>query len=111
MKKINLKLYKNDDLILDYKNIPCIKSNNTSFILNKDKYIISNLAFTKITESEKIILDFKTEKCIIELLENNNKLNLDIKLIEYKDSSTNIDILYKIETEENILNRIFIEYI
>lgn len=111
MKKMNLKLYKNNNLILDYKNIPCIKNNNTSFILNKDKYTISNQAFTKITESEKIILDFKTEKCIIELLENNNKLSLDIKLIEYKDSSTNIDIIYKIETEENILNRIFIEYI
>ena len=73
MKKMNLKLYKNNNLILDYKNIPCIKNNNTSFILNKDKYIISNQAFTKITESEKIILDFKNEKCIIKILKSKNK--------------------------------------
>lgn len=111
MKKIDFKLIKNNKTIINKKNINCINTNNKLiFNIDKDKYIIENSYFIKDNKDYNIKLDLKKLLCIILLKSNNSILNTNIELEKYINNDNLIEIIYKIETEENTINHIKIEY-
>lgn len=112
MKKINFKLKKNKEIIINEKNINCIINNNKlSFILDGIKYTYDNKIFTRETKEEIIELDFNKELCKITLKEYNNSINLKINVINIINNDKITEVTYKIETEDNINNIINIEYV
>ena len=112
MKKINFNLIKNNEIIIDEKSLNSIQNNNKiSFIIDGIKYSYQNNIFTKETKEEVIELDFKEEICKITLKEYNNFLNLKLDVINIKDNDKITKVEYKIETEEDVVNIINIEYV
>ena len=112
MKLINFKLEKNEETIIDKNNIKCIESfNKITFVIDGIKYSYDNNIFIKETEEDIVSLDLKNNICKITLKPQNMSLNLNINVIENKKIDNIISIKYKIETEENIVNIITIEYI
>ena len=112
MKKINFKLEKNNETIIKEQNINSIESNKKiSFIIDGLKYSYDNIKFIRETKEEIIELDLIKEKCLITLKKQNLNLNLNIKCLENKKVDNIIYIKYIIETEENIVNIITIEYV
>lgn len=112
MKLINFKLEKNNETIIDKKNINCIENfNKITFVIDGIKYSYDNNIFIKETEEDIVSLDLKNNICKITLKPQNMSLNLNINVIENKKIDNIISIKYKIETEENIVNIITIEYI
>lgn len=112
MKSINFKLEKNEETIIDKKNIKCIESfNKITFVIDDIKYSYDNNIFNKETDEDIVSLDLKNNICKITLKPQNMSLNLNINVIENKKIDNIISIKYKIETEENIVNIITIEYI
>ena len=112
MKKINFKLEKNNETIIKEQNINSIESNKKiSFIIDGIKYSYDNIKFIRETKEEIIELDLIKEKCLITLKKQNLNLNLNIKCLENKKVDNIIYIKYIIETEENIVNIITIEYV
>ena len=110
MKSINFKLEKNNETIIDKKNIKCIESfNKITFVIDGIKYSYDNNIFIKETEEDIVSLDLKNNICKITLKPQNISLNINI--IENKKIDNIKSIKYKIETEENIVNIITIEYI
>ena len=112
MKLINFKLEKNNETIIDKKNINCIENfNKITFVIDDIKYSYDNNIFNKETDEDIVSLDLKNDICKITLKPQNMSLNLNINVIENKKIDNIISIKYKIETEENIVNIITIEYI
>ena len=112
MKSINFKLEKNNKTIIDKKNINCIENfNKITFVIDDIKYSYDNNIFNKETDEDIVSLDLKNNICKITLKPQNISLNLNINVIENKKTDNIISIKYKIETEENIVNIITIEYI
>jgi len=112
MKKIDFKLEKNNDIVIYERNIHSINTKNkTTFIINGIKYTYENNIFKRETDEELIKINFDLEKCTITLKEQKVSLNLNIKVIENKKTDNEILLKYKIETEENIINKITIKYI
>ena len=112
MKLINFKLEKNNETIIEEKNIKSIESfNKITFVINGIKYSYDNNIFNKETDEDIVSLDLKNNICKITLKPQNMSLNLNINVIENKKIDNIISIKYKIETEENIVNIITIEYI
>ena len=112
MKKINFKLEKNNEIIINKQNINSIeRDNQISFIIDRIKYSYNNTKFIRETKEEIIELDLIKENCLITLKEQNLNLNLNIKCLENKKVDNIIYIKYTIETEENIHNIITIEYV
>lgn len=112
MKKINFKLEKNNETIINEKNINSIDTNSKiSFIIEGIKYSYDNNEFIRETKEEIIVLDLNRENCLINLKEQKLNLNLNIEVIENKKIDNIISIKYKIETEDNIVNIITIEYV
>ena len=112
MKLINFKLKKNKENIIEKTNINCIERlNKITFVIDGIKYSYDNNIFIKETDEDIISLDLKNNICKITLKTQNISLNLNINVIENKKVDNIITIKYKIETEENIVNIITIEYI
>jgi len=112
MKKINFKLIKNKENIIDEKNInSIIKDNRVSFIINGIKYTFYNNIFIKETKEEIIELNFNKELCKITLKEYNNSINLKLDVINIINNNKIAKVEYKIETENNVINIINIEYV
>ena len=112
MKSINFKLEKNNETIIDKKNINCIENfNKITFVIDDIKYSYDNNIFNKETDEDIVSLDLKNNICKITLKPQNMSLNLNSNVIENKKIDNIISIKYKIETEENIVNIITIEYI
>ena len=111
MKSINFKLEKNNETIIDKKNINCIENfNKITFVIDDIKYSYDNNIFNKETDEDIVSLDLKNNICKITLKPQNMSLNQNINVIENKKIDNIISIKYKIETEENIVNIITIEY-
>ena len=112
MKKINFKFKKNEETIINEKNInSIIKNNKISFIIEGVKYTFYNNIFTKETKEEKIELDFNKEICKIILKEYNNSINIKLDVSNIINNNKIKQIEYKKETEENVINIINIEYV
>jgi len=112
MKKINFKLTKNNNVIINEKNLNSIDNNNKlSFVIEGIKYSYQNNIFTKETKEDLIELDFNKELCKITLKEYNNFINLKLDVINIIDNDKITKVEYKIETEEEVVNIINIEYV
>jgi len=111
MKTINFELLKNNEVCIKETNIRCIENNKLTFVINNEKYSYYNNILEKVNKEEKIILNFKEEKCQIYIKGYNNCLNIKINVIENEKKDNIITIKYEIETEENVINIIKIEYI
>ena len=112
MKKINFSLIKNEEVIIEEKNINSIINNNKiSFIIDGIKYTYQNKIFTRETEEEIIELNFNKEMCKITLKEYNNFINVKLDVINIIDNDKIKKVEYKIETEEDTVNIINIEYV
>ena len=112
MKKINFKFKKNEETIINEENLnSIIKDNKTSFIIEGIKYTFYNNIFTKETKEEKIELDFNKELCKIILKEYNNSINIKLTVLNIINNNKIKKVEYKIETEDNVINIINIEYV
>lgn len=112
MNKLNFILKKDNNIIINENDIKCINQNNKLiFKLNGIKYIFNNNILTKETDNELIELDFNKEQCNIFLKEYNNNLLVNMSLLNIENKENFIEIKYKIETEENCINIIRMEYI
>jgi len=112
MKKINFKLIKNEEIIIEKKELNSIQINKkTSFVIEGIKYSYSNNVFTKETKEDLIELDFNKEICKITLKEYNNSINIKLDVINIINNDKITKVEYKIETEEDIVNIINIEYV
>lgn len=111
MKKINFELLKNNESYIQEKNIKCIDNDKLIFMINKDKYIYYCNILERNTENERILFDFKNQTCKLYIKGYNDYFPIKINVIEYKKNDNIITIKYKIETEENIVNTIKIEYV
>ena len=110
MKNINFKLIKNNKSYIDKKNIKCIENDKLIFIIDKDKYSYYNDIFERKTENELIIFDLKENVCKVYINGYNDYFPVNINVIEHTKNDKLIYIKYKIETEENVINEIKIEY-
>ena len=111
MELIGFKLEKNKKTIIHEKNINCINnSQGLVFRLNNEKYIFNNNKLIKQTKNEIITLDFNNNKCIIDLLDTKHNITVNILKSTVKKDKNNIKIEYIIETEEDSINIISIEY-
>ena len=108
---INFSLKKNNKTIINKKNIKSI-STNDKFIFKIDdtKYSYKDKVLTKTTDEEEIVLDFNKKECLIYLIKHKHKLFINITNVKIKTTKNNIKIEYIIETEDNTLNIINIEY-
>lgn len=111
MKLINFKLIKNNETYINERNIKCIYNNKLIFMVDNDKYSYYNDIFERKTEKELIIFDLKNQECKLYIEGYNNYFPIKIEVIEYIKNEEKINIKYKIETEENIVNIITIEYV
>jgi len=111
MRKINFELLKNDEIIINKFNIKYIDNNKLTFFINKDKYIYYNNILEKSNGKDLIVLDFNNNICKVYIKEHEDYLPIKINVIETKKEDNIISIKYEIESEENILNIIRIEYI
>lgn len=112
MKKINFELIKNNESIIKEKNINClIKKDKINFIIQGIKYTFINNIFIKESKEEIIELDFNKELCKITLKNYNNFITLKINVINIINNNKIKKVEYKIETEDNIINIINIEYV
>jgi len=112
MKKINFKLSKNEKIVINKTNINAIMNNNKlSFIIDGIKYNYENNILTKESKQEIIKLDFNKEICNIKLKQYNNSLNINLEVINIIKNDKITKVEYKIETEEDIVNIINIEYV
>jgi len=96
----NIKIYNNDKLIKEYKNVKTITNENTYFYIDNIKTIISKEKLIRENKEFKFELDF-SKKNATYLLKKQNIL-YDIKVIEaeiiYKDND--IKISYLIESND-----------
>ena len=107
--KFNLK--KNNKNIINEDNIKCIYQNNKLiFKIDNIKYKFYNNILIKESPDEIITLDFNERKCKIHLLEINKDLFVNITYVNIKKYKNIIKIEYKIETDNNSLNIITLEY-
>ena len=111
MKKIKFNLKKNDETIIEETTNCIINNEKINFILNGIKYTYTNNIFIKETKEEIIELDFNKELCKIILKQYNNSINLKIDVLNIITNNKLIEVKYKIETEDNIINIINIEYV
>lgn len=110
MVNIKFLLEKNKDTII-YKEILGIYQNNKlMFNLNNDKYTITKENFIKETKDNKVVFDFLNHEAMILLKENNMKLYVNIEIKKFVFENSYIEIIYRIETEDDTYNCIKIEY-
>ncbi len=108
-KNINLKLYNNNKIQKEYKNIISIHKDNTyNMILDDVKTTLSENKFKRETEEYLFELDIKNKTALYTLKNNNLSFDIEVEKIMYNDTESNIILEYKISSEEGLL-KILIE--
>lgn len=102
----NIKLYKDNKLVLD-------KDGNKV----NDLYTFDNITYAKekniLTREDEnfcFYLDFNNETSKITIKENNYELNINLEVKEKKLSTKKHEIVYNIQSEENIENKVQITF-
>ena len=110
IKVYDIKLYKNDKLEKEYNSIKGL-SDKKRIILKLDdtKTIVNEKEFIRENDEYKFSIDFNNNKSIIHLKEHN--LSYDIKVLDakYTKKEKEIEIKYKIETDEDLIKIIIVE--
>ncbi len=102
---IDLKLYKNDQLIKEYKEIKALEKEDTILFFIEDvKTSVSKKEFIRENKEYQFKIDFRTNTCTYLLKENNTLFDINVeKKTSYKKDQNKITIIYKIETEEELI--------
>ena len=108
--KLDFTFIKDNEYIINRQNIKCINNKSTIFIIDKTKYKLYDDILEKETSDDLIQLDFKNKNCKIVLKKENFVLNLNITVIKYEKRDTILNIQYKIESEEDKINTININF-
>lgn len=108
--KIDFTFIKDNEYIIDRKNIKCIKNKNLIFIIDHTKYRLYDNILEKETNDDLITLDFKKGTCKILLKKENYYLNLNLTVIKYEKSDNILNIKYSIESDEDKINTIIINF-
>ena len=111
MEKIRFIFKKNNNILIDEVVNTIKKDNEFTFTINKEKYIFSDYKLVKENSDNIVILDFKNNISNIILKDINNSLNAKLNIVKVNKNKKNIEIKYNIETEEDSINIIKIEYI
>lgn len=108
--KIDFTFIKDNEYIINRKNIKCINNTSLIFMIDKTKYKLYEEILEKETADDLITIDFKKKNCRILLKKENFYLNLNINVIKYEKKDNILNIKYSIESEEDIINTIIISF-
>lgn len=105
MNTLNLEIFRNNELIEIFKDIPYEqKQEFIYFTINDTKYFFYKdlLTFSYLTKEEKVKMNFKEKKVTITLLQNNYVLNIDINKFEYNFKENTYKITYALDSEPDV---------
>lgn len=111
MNELNLEIYKNDELIENFKDIPYEKKQEfIYFIINDTKYFFYDKSptLTYRTKEEKVKMNFKEKVVSISLLNTTYKLDIKINKFMYQIKENAYKITYVLDSEPDITKTIFI---
>ena len=108
--KIDFTFIKDNEYIINRKDIKCINNKSLIFIIDKNKYKLEDYILEKETEEDKIIFNFKEETCKILLKKENLSLCLNLNVIIFEKKDNIVNIKYCIESENDVINTIIIKY-
>ncbi len=98
--KYNIKLFKDDKLEKEYKEIKVLDNNEIKFYIDSTKNIIGSNFFTRENKDFKFHIDFDKKKYTYLLKEKNMLFDIKVKKAKIEKKDNKIDILYQIETAE-----------
>lgn len=104
MKKlITLNMHKQDDKnrrTMEYKDIPCMYTNNTyTLFLDEVKTIINEDQLIRENNEFKFTLDIKNKTALYLLKEKNMSFDILVEEINIKENKSNIILEYKLESD------------
>lgn len=100
LRTINMKLYKDNKLEFEEKNIRCIEQfGNYSFKLKDSKMVLNDRLFLRENNDFKFKINIKDKTSEYLLKEKNLNYDIKVEKIEYQKNQDNITIIYKIETD------------
>ena len=108
--EIDFTFRKDNEYIINRKNIKCINNTSLIFIIDKIKYKYFDNKFEKETTDDIITLDLKEQLCKIYLKNEKNSLYLNINVIKHIKNDNIINIQYNIESETDTINDIYIRF-
>lgn len=107
-KTINIKLYKDNELTQEYKNINSIYNETISFNIDNTHTKITNTNFIRENDEYIFNIDLIQKEAYYILKEKNIKLDIEVYESSINRKEEIIEIIYKIETEEPV-TKILIE--
>lgn len=100
--RINLKLYKKNNIEYQQDNIKAIIFQGTiSFISDEVKTILSNKQFIRETKEYRFEIDIIRKEAQYTLKEQNMSFDIEVEKVLYKEEDNNIILVYKISTDED----------
>ena len=105
MKKvINISLYKNKRLELEQKELVAFYSDNKyTFFIDNIKTILSDSVLIRENNEYLFNLDINEKKCTYLLKPNNVTFDIDVEEILYKKEKNEIRLIYKITSDEEVI--------
>ena len=104
MELINIRLSNGKEELISYNKIPCIiKDDKISFIIDDTKTSISNKEFKREDKEHLFHLDIENKLSTYTLKEHNYTVDIDVEKISYKNNNNNIELIYKISSNEDEL--------
>ncbi len=102
MKKIiTLNLFKNNKLEIEYKDIKAIlKDSEYIFSLDGVKTVLGPTRFSRENDEFKFMLNIEEKKATYLLKGKNILLDIDVEKTSYKNDNINIQLEYKLSTDE-----------
>lgn len=91
--------YKNDVLIESYKNLEMI---DNTYLVNENLKLIKDKGYIleRINDDYKIVIDFKTKTCTINLTKEKMFMEINLLETEIVDKEDKLTIIYKLDDDE-----------
>lgn len=98
---ITLKLYKDNKIENEYKNIKSLYNNSYIFVIDNIKTIIDETKFIRENNEFKFQLDIKNKQATYLLKEQNMLFDIEVEKISYKNENDIIILEYRISSDES----------
>lgn len=99
--KMNLKLYKDNLLEQEHKDINCMyQNNNVSFLLNDCKMILNKHIFLRENNDFKFNINLNTKTCTILLKEQGKEFDIPIEQVSFSQQDKNMILAYKTASDD-----------
>lgn len=91
--------YKNDELIESYNNLEMI---DNTYLVNENLKLIKDKGYIleRINDDYKIVIDFKTKTCTINLTKEKMFMEINLLETEIVDKEDKLTIIYKLDDDE-----------